>query len=111
MTTDHTILANAGFAVRVGRTNPAVLDRIAAVNSRFCSTTNQHYIRINRRAKHIIKSLNKQVYQEGTRVPAKSGAKDFTHSTDALGYLVNWFWPVKREVEQDARHPQHWGHY
>jgi len=95
-TTDHAILANNGFTVRVGRTNPAVLDRIAAVNSRLCNSNGQRHITISKSCKNLIKTLNSQTYKEGTRLPSKDG---LDHHGDAFGYLVNWFWPIKREVD------------
>ncbi|CAB4154597.1 Terminase-like family [uncultured Caudovirales phage] len=106
-TTDHAILANAQFTVRVGRINPAVLDRIAAVNSRLCSSTSQQFITINKRCKHLIKSLTSQVYKEGTRIPEKTG---FDHMNDALGYLVNWHWPIRREMDIKDQ-PTYWSKY
>ena len=106
-TTDHAILANAGFTVRVGRTNPAVLDRIAAVNSRLCSSSGTRYIRINKKCRNLIKSLTSQVYKEDTRIPEKDG---FDHMNDALGYLVAWHWPVRREIDVKDQ-PQYWSKY
>ena len=106
-TTDHAILANAGFTVRVNRTNPAILDRVAAVNSRLCNSNGQRHITINKSCKNLIKTLNSQVYKENTRLPEK-GTLD--HHGDAFGYLVNWFWPIKREVDI-SNQPKAWGHY
>lgn len=106
-TTDHAILANAGFSVRVGRTNPAVLDRIAAVNSRLCSSAGQRNILVNKKCRNLIKSLTNQVYKEGTRLPEKDG---FDHMNDALGYLVAWHWPVKKEVNTEDQ-PKYWSKY
>jgi hypothetical protein len=106
-TTDHAILANAGFTVRVNRTNPAVLDRIAAVNSRLCNSTGQRHITISKTCKHLIKTLNSQTYKENTRIPEK-GTLD--HHGDSFGYLVNWFWPIKREVDT-SNQPTTWGRY
>ena len=106
-TTDHAILANAGFTVRVGRTNPAVLDRIAAVNSRLCSGTGQRYIRINKKCRNLIKSLTSQVYKEGTRIPEKTGDD---HMNDALGYCVAWHWPIRRDINTEDQ-PKYWAKY
>ena len=106
-TTDHAILSNAGFTLRVGRTNPAVLDRINAVNSRLRSGQQQHFITINKKCKNLIKSLTSQVYKEGTRIPEKSG---FDHMNDALGYLVAWHWPIKRDIDTSDQ-PTYWSKY
>ena len=106
-TTDHAILANAGFTVRVGRSNPAVLDRIAAVNSRLCSSTGQRMILVNKKCRSLIKCLTSQTYKEGTRVPNKDGSD---HLNDALGYLISWHWPVRREVDTTGQ-PAYWSTY
>lgn len=106
-TTDHAILANAGFTVRVNRTNPAVLDRIAAVNSRLCNSNGQRHITISKTCKNLIKTLTSQVYKEGTRLPQKG---ELDHHGDAFGYLVNWFWPIKREIDT-SNQPTTWGRF
>jgi hypothetical protein len=106
-TTDHAILANAGFTVRVGRSNPAVLDRIAAVNSRLCSSTGQRMVLVNKKCRSLIKCLTSQTYKEGTRVPDKDGSD---HLNDALGYLIAWHWPVRREVDTTGQ-PTYWSTY
>jgi hypothetical protein len=106
-TTDHTILANANWTLRVGRTNPPVLDRIAAVNSRLKSTDGAVHITINNNCKRLIKGLGAQVYKENTRIPDKDSGLD--HLNDAFGYLVNWLWPIKRDVKPNQ--PQAFGHF
>lgn len=106
-TTDHAILANAGFTVRVNRSNPAVLDRVAAVNSRLCSTTGQRHLLVNKKCRSLIKSLTTQVYKEGTRIPEKDGSD---HLNDAVGYLVTWLWPVRREIDTTGQ-PTYWSRY
>lgn len=107
-TTDHTILRNAGWTVKVRNVNPSVLDRIAAVNSRLKSTNDIVSISINKGCKRLIKCLSSQVYLEGTRVPDKKSGND--HMNDALGYLVHWHWPIRREVDTSDQ-PTHWGAY
>jgi len=98
--TDHIILKNAGFELRVGSTNPAVKDRIASVNS-VCKKDNCR-LTIDPKCKHIIEGLRKHVYQEGTRQPEKNnGATDYSHFNDALGYLVNWLYPLKTNIQNN----------
>lgn len=106
-TTDHAILTNAGFTVKVNRTNPPILDRIAAVNSRLCNTQGQRHITISKTCKNLIKTLTGQVYKENTRIPEKG---ELDHHGDAFGYLVNWFWPIKREVDT-TNQPKTWTRY
>jgi hypothetical protein len=107
-TTDHIILANARWTVRVNRTNPPVLDRIAAVNSRFKNSAGQSHVTINITCRKLIKGIGAQVYKEGTRIPDKDSGMD--HLNDAIGYLIHWFWPIKRIVDT-SNEPRYYGHY
>ena len=90
--TDHIILKNAGFELRVGSINPAVKDRIAAVNSLLKTDNNQTRLTIDPKCSKVIECLRKQVYKEGTRQPEKSG---LDHMADALGYLCNGLYPIR----------------
>ena len=92
--TDHIILKNAGYTLKVGSTNPAVKDRIAAVNSAFSSSTGDVKLTISPKCRKIIECLRKHVYKEGTRQPEKG---QFDHFNDALGYMVNNLYPLNIE--------------
>ena len=96
-TTDHNILRNAGMVVKAGRTQPPVRDRINAVNSLLLNSVGQRRLIVHPRCKRLIESLTKHQYKEGTQVPDKNSGHD--HITDALGYLVEYTFPVRREVE------------
>ena len=89
--TDHIILKNAGYTLKVGSTNPAVKDRIAAVNSAFYSASGETRLTISPKCRKIIECLRKHTYKEGTRQPDK-GQHD--HFNDALGYMVNHLYPL-----------------
>ena len=109
---DHAILRNAGFQVLVNRTNPAVVDRIAAVNSRLTSATGIHYIKVNKannKCRGLINCLTRQTYKEGTRIPDKESGLD--HLPDALGYCVSYLWPVRTITQQDPYAPKVYGRY
>jgi hypothetical protein len=109
---DHAILRNAGFTVLVNRTNPAVVDRISAVNSRLTSANGNHYILLNKannRTKGLINCLSRQTYLEGTRIPDKNSGLD--HLPDALGYLVSYIWPVRTITQADPYAPKVYGRY
>ena len=93
--TDHIILKNAGFELKVGSTNPAVKDRIAAVNSVCKNNDGVVRLTVDPKCKKTIECLRKQVYKEGTRQPAKDGATDYSHMNDALGYMVNHLYPLR----------------
>ena len=90
--TDHIILKNAGYDLRVGAHNPAVADRIAAVNSALKSHDGIIKLTIDPKCKKLIECLRKQTYKEGTRQPIKAG---LDHFPDALGYLVNNQFPIR----------------
>jgi phage terminase large subunit len=94
--TDLSILQNAGFAVRVKTSHPAIRDRINAVNSRLKSGRGRHLF-VDPKCKQTIKSLERQTYKEGTSQPHKDDG--FDHMNDALGYLVEFLYPVRREYE------------
>lgn len=98
--TDHIILKNAGFELRVGSQNPAVKDRIAAVNSAFKSVDGITKLTIDPKCKKVIEGLRKHTYKENTRQPEK-GVWD--HFNDALGYMVNGLYPVKQEIRTSSQ--------
>ena len=96
--TDHIIWKNHGFELRVGSVNPAVKDRIAAVNS--VLKKDNMRLTISPKCKKLIDGLRKHVYKEGTRQPEKNGANDFSHFNDALGYLINNQYPLKQNINK-----------
>ena len=93
--TDHIILKNAGFDLRVGSVNPAVKDRIAAVNSVLKEDNTR--LTIDAKCKKVIDGLRKHTYKEGTRQPEKG---EYDHFNDALGYLVNNQYPLKQTINK-----------
>ena len=98
--TDHIILKNAGFDLKVGSVNPAVADRIAAVNSAFCSGTGVRRLSVDPACKRLIEGLRKHTYKEGTRQPSKDTGYD--HFNDALGYVVNHLYPLRVDYNRDT---------
>ena len=91
--TDLSILQNAGFETKTRPQNPAIRDRINAVNSVLKSANNQVRLRITPNCKNVIKSLSRQIYKEGTSQPAQDGLE---HMADAVGYLIEYLYPVRR---------------
>lgn len=92
--TDLSILQNAGFEVKAKTRHALVRDRINAVNSRLLSSDGQRKLLIDPKCKKTIESLERQTYKEGTSIPNKDG---FDHMNDALGYLVEYLFPVRTE--------------
>lgn len=96
-TTDHNILRNAGMVVKAGRTQPPVRDRINAVNSMLLNSVGQRRLIVHPRCSKLIEGLTKHQYKEGTQIPDKTSGYD--HITDALGYMVEYTFPVRRDVD------------
>jgi hypothetical protein len=95
--TDLSILQNAGFEVRVKTSHTAVRDRVNAVNSRLKTSNGRRHLYVAPKCKKTIESLERQTYKEGTSQPEKSG---YDHMNDALGYAVDYLFPIKKNYEQ-----------
>ena len=92
--TDISILKNAGFDVRCRNTAPLVRDRINSVNSRLKNVNGKNNLFIVKSCKNVIKSIERQIYKEGTHIPDKDSGYD--HMNDALGYLIEFNFPLRR---------------
>lgn len=99
--TDHIILQNAGFKVRVGNTNPPVVDRINSVNSLLCNTQQERKLLIDPSCKRLRECLIKHTYKEGTRQPSKTDGYD--HLLDALGYLVYNNFVIRKDIRREDK--------
>ena len=102
--TDLSILQNAGFTIKVRNAHPAIRDRINAVNSRLCSTTGVRALYVDPQCKQTIASLERQTYKTGTSQPNKDDG--FDHMNDALGYLVEYLYPIRKQNQ--ITQPQRW---
>jgi hypothetical protein len=101
--TDLSILQNAGFEVKVRNSHSAIRDRINAVNSRLRSADGVRQLFVDPKCKKTIESLERQTYKEGTSQVNKDG---FDHMNDALGYAVDYLFPIRKQFEAPA--PQRW---
>lgn len=101
--TDLSILQNAGFEVKVRNSHSAIRDRINAVNSRLRSADGVRQLFVDPKCKKTIESLERQTYKEGTSQVNKDG---FDHMNDALGYAVDYLFPIRKQYEAPA--PQRW---
>ena len=106
--TDVTLLANAGFVVKAPRSHTPVRDRINAVNSRLCSSTGIRHLIVDPKCKYTIEGFERQTYKEGTSQPDKDGGYD--HLMDAAGYMVDYLFPVRKDIDPELLVPQRWGH-
>lgn len=104
--TDFTILQNAQWIVKAPNAHTPIRDRINAVNSRLCDSTGVRHLYISPKCKYTIEGLERHTYKEGTTQPDKDSGYD--HQMDALGYLVDYMFPVRRDIAPQA--PQRWGH-
>ena len=93
--TDLSILYNAGFRIKVRESHTSVRDRINSVNARLMSADGKRHLFIAPKCKQVIRSLERQTYKEGTSQPDKDSG--FDHMNDALGYLVDFLYPIKRQ--------------
>jgi len=105
--TDIITLQNAGWIVKAPMQHTPVRDRINAVNSRLCASSGNRYLFVDPKCKHTIEGLERQTYKEGSTQPDKESGLD--HMMDALGYMVDYLFPVKREREP-SKSIQQWGH-
>lgn len=106
--TDVLILQNSGFVVKTPRHHTPVRDRINAVNSRLCSSAGVRHLFVSPKCKYVIEGLERQTYKEGSSQPDKDSGYD--HLNDALGYMVDFLWPIKRERDIDPLAPKRWAH-
>lgn len=74
--------------------NPLVADRINAVNSMLKAADGTIRLRVDKRCKNLIDSLEQVIYKEGSREIDKS--QDNDHITDALGYPIEVLFPAIR---------------
>lgn len=84
-----------GCQMRFKDSNPAVKDRINAVNSMLLSADCRRRLTLNAKCKMIIKDLLDVSYKEGTCEIDKSNPER-THASDALGYWIDFDFPVIR---------------
>ena len=102
--TDLAILKNAGLDVRCRNSAPFVRDRINTVNAKLKNAKGIYSLFIVNSCKNVIKSIERQIYKEGTHVPDKDSGYD--HFNDALGYMIEYNFPLRREFKPSR--PKRW---
>lgn len=89
--TDISLLKKAGFTVKAKPTNPAVKDRVNAMNAAFCNSKGERTLMINTRlCPHYTEKLEQQVYDKNGQ-PEKDGTEDVN---DAGGYYIAYEYPI-----------------
>jgi hypothetical protein len=95
------IRSDARFKARIviDDSNPAVRDRLAAVNLACKNAAGEHRLKLHPRAAHTIADLRtRSLDPYGNPMPAEPGqAHDSGHATDALGYMIYKYYPVRAE--------------
>ena len=95
--TDIAILKNAGLEVYCRNSAPFVRDRINSVNAKLKNAKGKVSMYIVNSCKNMIKSIERQIYKEGTHTPDKDSGYD--HFNDALGYMIEYNFPLRREFK------------
>ena len=85
---DIELIRRNGIKVRVRPRNPSVIARVNAVNKSL-----EHDLVIDPKCRYLIEDLEKVCNIQGTRDIDKR-QKDRTHMTDALGYFIEYNFPV-----------------
>jgi len=92
---DHSLLKQAGFTVRVNPANPMVRDRVLAVNAMLLNGEGVRRLKINTdKCPVTTQVLEQQAYNEQGE-PNKDGAED---PADAFGYFVVHRFPIIKRV-------------
>lgn len=86
---DHALLRAAGFVVCVNSRNPAVKDRVLAMNK---VLENRTYLINVDRCPFLAESLEKQAYNKSGEPDKASG---FDHANDAASYFVVYRYPIQ----------------
>ncbi|GAB2472068.1 terminase large subunit [Comamonas humi] len=93
---DLSILREHGLTVRVNGSNPAVADRINAVNALILNGEGIRRLRVNTlRCPKLTEALEQQAYDKNG-LPDKSSGVD--HVIDAAGYPIAHMWPIVKKV-------------
>ena len=90
---DLSILKRGGFAIKEQSSNPAIADRINAMNMLIMN--NRLYV--SPRCKYLVKSLEQQAFDKSGK-PEKggSGMDDPSHAVDSAGYAISYLAPLRR---------------
>jgi len=98
--TDFSILQNAGFELKVRNRHSSQRDYINAVNALLKNAQGDRRLFIDPKCKNTIDSLSRLTYKEDSNLIDKSSGLD--HFFDATKYLVEYLYPVRRDLEEDT---------
>lgn len=93
--TNLEILRDAGFKkIQFKRKHPAVQDRVNSVNRLLRTAEGEIRLKVDRKCRKFIDSLEQTIYKEGSREVDKSLGTE--HAADAFGYYSDLRWPVRK---------------
>lgn len=93
---DHSIIRQYGFMIKVASTNPSIKDRVNAMNAMLCNSKGERRYFINARmCPEYTDCLEQQVYDK-SGMPDKTAGHD--HATDAGGYFIAYQYPINKPV-------------
>lgn len=93
---DHSILRQHGLRVYVNNINPAIKDRLNAVNSLILNSQGQRRVFVNpMQCVHLVGALEQQVFDKNG-MPDKSSGLD--HILDSFGYFLAYRYPIVKPV-------------
>lgn len=93
---DLSIIKQAGFTVRVNTTNPAVRDRVLAMNGMILNAEAERRWKVNTdRCPKLTESLEQQAYDKNGEPDKKTG---HDHSNDAQGYFISQRYPIVKRT-------------
>lgn len=99
---DLDLLKAAGFHVIANPSNPAIKDRVVALNAIILNAEGQRRLKINiEKCPVLVSGLEKQIWDTKKGEPDKTSGWD--HANDAEGYFINHTFPIKRQSVQRAR--------
>ncbi|EOT1929945.1 terminase large subunit domain-containing protein [Serratia marcescens] len=91
---DIALLEDAGFVVCVNSTNPAVKDRINAMNAMLCNTYGERRLLVNTlECPKFTQCLERQIYDDKGEPDKKGG---FDHGNDCGGYPIAFLFPIEK---------------
>lgn len=95
--TDLDIFRERGYySIHYRRKHPRQIDRITCVNRMLRRGDGSVGLMVSRKCKHLIQSFEQTIFVEGTREIDKTGGLE--HSTDAIGYPIEYLFPLKKVV-------------
>lgn len=97
---DLSILSQAGFQVIVDSINPAVKDRVNAVNALILNDKGERRWLVNTsNCPTLTESIEQQAYDKNGE-PDKEAGHD--HAPDAVGYMLAKRWPIAERVARQS---------